>query len=573
MQQLYSSVSPSDQSVFDRSSLFKIARVGDTSRYIIRSMLNNSLSFGISDNEVITKEIPSVDDNVPIEDTFCIEWDGEGFLIYPYGSARVIELGGSNLSTVSKAYASNNSRWQFSQYTGLHKNGSSIYYTDPLTVGTTVTITPIVWATNIDYNTPELSVLSGYTDKATCTWNASTRTGALTLHDDGTLKIRCHIYDGDHISDRTTTYNLYPELVVEEGIYYFKNKDTGKYMQIDNNAAYHENDAIMELWGYQGDDWQKWQLVHIRDGYYKIQSVISGYAVCVKAGEIDDDEVALVQQPYSDLDRMHWMITKSSSGAYIIRPKSGESGTKDWCMCAGDYFFITSGLNVEQQEYVDNKSYMDEWILQLDSLTSDVLRMPNPDAQNKTWWCWAASAKMVGEHNGVAGSLPNGAATLSISTNVHSFEGKLFYGENVDGSLTVDAGQRAIVISRHGDDGNHSGTYDDMVEGMILATCAYTNAGTWGSSGSTLSTSEIEKMNIELANGRWVIGNIFYLTNLNMGHAIVIRNYDSTSEEYTYWDPWTDTEGIFTRTQILTNTIQTVNDENRMLATVNYLVN
>lgn len=129
-------------------------------------------------------------------------------------------------------------------------------------------------------------------------------------------------------------------------------------------ADYDESGSIMELWGFDGGDYQKWQLIHVGDGYYKILSVQSGLAVCVDYGETDENEVALVQESYSSVNRKKWKITKSSSGGYILRPKSGESYNTDWCMCAGDQFLeITDGLNVEQKAYVNDNSYKDEWIL------------------------------------------------------------------------------------------------------------------------------------------------------------------------------------------------------------------
>lgn len=101
IQQVYSASSPASTSVFDRSSLFKISRVSGTSRDIIRSMLNNNLSFGISGTEVITKEIPSADSSVSYLDIFYIEWDGYGFLIRPYGSSNVIKMASTSTANLT----------------------------------------------------------------------------------------------------------------------------------------------------------------------------------------------------------------------------------------------------------------------------------------------------------------------------------------------------------------------------------------------------------------------------------------------------------------------------------------
>lgn len=397
IQQTYSSTSPASTSVFDRSSLFKISRINGTSLYIIRSMLNNNLSFGLSGTEIITKEIPSADSDVGYADTFYIEWTGDGFVIRPNGSSDVIKMASTsttNLTTVAKTNATSSARWHLVQYTGVHKRGSSIYRPVTLNVGTTVTMTPVIWSTNIDYNTPNLSVTPGYTSKATSTWDESTRKATFVLHDDGTLSVTLKIYNGAQSSSYSFTHTVTLTLVVNEGIYFFKNKEVGKYMQIDddNELGYNASGAKMELRDFDNGDYQKWQLVHIKDGYYEVLSVQSGLAVCVKSDSINKNEKPLVQEEYSDLNRKKWKITKSSSGAYILRPKSGESYDTDWCMCAGDQFLgFADGFNVEQKAYVNNNNYKDEWILQ-----SINCSLPTPlIGQQTSMWCWAASAEML----------------------------------------------------------------------------------------------------------------------------------------------------------------------------------
>lgn len=405
VQQKYSASSPADADVFDRSCLFKISRVSGTTRYIIRSMVNNNLSFGISDGEVITKEIPSADADVESADTFYIEWDGSGFLLRPYGSSSVIKISSAsipNLTTVAKSSATVTARWSLVQYTGTHKRGSTIYYPLTLNAGTTVTFTPVVWATNIDYNTPNLSVSSGYTDMATATWSESTRTGSFSLHYDGTLKVTSKIYNASQSSYYSFTHTFTLTLPIEEGIYFFKNKEVGKYMQIDDNddPDYDTSGSHMELWDFDGGDYQKWELIHLGDGYYKILSVKSGMALCVPSGSTNEDEVALIQQPYSNLSRKKWKITKSSSGAYILRPKSSEGYSTDWCMCAGDQFlWITDGLNVEQQAYVNNSSYEDEWII-CDFDTSLLLAIDDSDGSSRHSYFSSTKSNLQTEKNG-----------------------------------------------------------------------------------------------------------------------------------------------------------------------------
>lgn len=198
----------------------------------------------------------------------------------------------------------------------------------------------------------------------------------------------------------------------------------------------------------------------------------------------------------------------------------------------------------------------------------DLIRMPNADAQNKTMWCWNACSKMVGEHNGQSGALNTGATVLTIQSNVHSYGGKLFYGENSNSQLTVDSGQHQINVYIHGDDGNHSGNNKNKEDALQFASLNTMTIGTWGN--RSLSIAQIDLMNNELTSGRWVIGNVFTNTGWS-GHSVVIKSYNTTTEIYTFWDPWTDSEGYFTRTQLFNNTIHTVSsNSDRTLAWVQY---
>lgn len=502
MQQKYSASSPVNTSVFDRSSLFKISRVSGTSRYIIRSLLNNNLSFGVSGTEVVTKEIPSADSDVTAADTFYIEWDGYGFLIRPYGSSNVIKMASTstaNLTTVAKSSANSYARWNLVRYIGANKRGSVIYRPVNMNAGTTGTFTPVVWSTYIDYNAPKLAIKSGYSKYATITWNASTREATVKLHDNGVFDATLYLYNGSQSSSYSWTYSFTITLVIDEGIYFFKNKEVGKYMQIDDNdgSAYDTSGAIMELWGFDGGDYQKWQLIHVGDGYYKILSVKSGMALCVPSGSTNEDGVALIQQSYSNLSRKKWKITKSTSGAYILRPKSGESYDTDWCMCAGDQFlWITDGLNVEQKAYVNNDSYKDEWVLELSRDSNDSAFIALPETYDRSSFFATAIAYL--ENIGYMDNFDN-HATVSA-------------GMSQDDFLDHLRCSKITLVRTHGSETSISLTGDSLTRNELLAlpsdTLAYSEliiygaclTASGGASGANLVAATVS------AGARTVIG-------------------------------------------------------------------
>ncbi len=180
-------------------------------------------------------------------------------------------------------------------------------------------------------------------------------------------------------------------------------------------------------------------------------------------------------------------------------------------------------------------------------------RLPNPNAQNKTHWCWVACAKMVGEHNGGSGSLETGASLLDDQNDVHAFDNALFYGQRSNGK-TVDAGQRQIVVAIHGDDGNYSGDNEDREQALQLASRLDMDIGTIGN-GTRLNDTDIATMHNELNAGRWVLGTLFSPYD-DTGHCIVIKSYDENTGKYDYWDPWNNQEDDFTHSELERSEIQ-----------------
>ena len=120
----------------------------------------------------------------------------------------------------------------------------------------------------------------------------------------------------------------------------------------------------MEQWAYDGEDYQKWEIKSLDNGYYKIISVQSGSALSVPSGKTSTQDVELIQEIYTGDNRQQWKITQTQYGSYTIKPRSSEGLAMDLVMAVGDS--ITVGwddTNVEQRRYVDNTSYMDEWYI------------------------------------------------------------------------------------------------------------------------------------------------------------------------------------------------------------------
>ena len=165
-------------------------------------------------------------------------------------------------------------------------------------------------------------------------------------------------------SSKTVTYTV-NVTEIPSGTYFIQNRETEKYVQPDNDDApnYSNNGGIMEQMDFDGGDYQRWIFTHTGDGYYKITSKKSGYAITVPAGKESTSDIDLILTPYTGSNNQKWKITKTHNGSYKIKAKSSESYTAKDLVLDVQSYIITQNLNIQQREYLDNDSYGDEWWL------------------------------------------------------------------------------------------------------------------------------------------------------------------------------------------------------------------
>ncbi|MBE6633495.1 MAG: hypothetical protein E7620_04015, partial [Ruminococcaceae bacterium] len=136
-----------------------------------------------------------------------------------------------------------------------------------------------------------------------------------------------------------------------EGTYFFRNGEYGKYMQIDNNADANEDQAIFELWSFDGDENQQWCLEYVEKGYYKIKSAAGGlYATAPNALN-----ASIVQTAYTGGTRQQWRFTATSDGRYTVSPRMYPN----YNLSAGDGIIIENGRDVELRE--EREDLKDVW--------------------------------------------------------------------------------------------------------------------------------------------------------------------------------------------------------------------
>ena len=198
LQQYDYGASPAEN--FLRGGLFKISRVGNTEWHIIRLMTNNRLSFYVSGNEVLTKEIPLDDADVSLQDTFRFIISDGSYLIQPYGRSDYI---GANATIASGAEGAPDSyliprdlcdcsRWKMYRYTGISRsNVVAEHY--GLKEGEYSAINITSWSTIINANDPYVYIAPASVDSVDSSWNIGDSKIVVRPNESGSLELRVNI--------------------------------------------------------------------------------------------------------------------------------------------------------------------------------------------------------------------------------------------------------------------------------------------------------------------------------------------------------------------------------------------
>ena len=149
---------------------------------------------------------------------------------------------------------------------------------------------------------------------------------------------------------------------IPNGIYFIENKETAKCIDIQNQVM--ADGTQIHQWGFHGGNTQKWEIEHYGDGYYSIKSCNTSstpfYYLTVQNNTTTEGAKVVLQGSISTGSQ--WKITSTASGGYKIMAKTGEANNRvlavEWVI--GDN--TANGLDMEQKNYQDNNSYLDEWV-------------------------------------------------------------------------------------------------------------------------------------------------------------------------------------------------------------------
>lgn len=158
--------------------------------------------------------------------------------------------------------------------------------------------------------------------------------------------------------------------IVENGTYFIQNAKVRNFLQLDNDdgPSYWTEDAPIELFDFDAQIYQKWNIAYLHNGYYRILSAKSNKSLSIKVGEENTANATVCQEVNLGTVRQQWSITSAHTGQFKIKPRSSEGYSSDWCLAENDGS-VLNGRLAQQRTYSNNNDFIDEWYI--NSLTVD----------------------------------------------------------------------------------------------------------------------------------------------------------------------------------------------------------
>lgn len=296
----------------------------------------------------------------------------------------------ANTDVILSSYTSSLASFRWSLTTATVSNQVRLYDTRTKSFPTSVVR---YVAPGESLTTAELQVYANYTSASTNTQNirwyssdsskvsVNATTGKITGVTPGSTTTIYAMQSGtSYTTISYTTYTIHVTEIPEDSCFIYS-ESAGEYLQIgdaDSENLYLTNGMYLETQDFAGTSYQRWIFEHLGDGYYKIASANGGLALPLPASSSNTSGEYLVQLNYTGSSTQQWKVTKSTSGNYILRPKSAESYATDWCMARG---VGSSNCYVAQSAYTDDTSYFDEWVV---IPQYDVSLIALPEAYDRT---------------------------------------------------------------------------------------------------------------------------------------------------------------------------------------------
>ena len=243
----------------------------------------------------------------------------------------------------------------------LLKNGS--YICMPQITPSNATFKSVIWSWESRESTTDTGITMTNYD-----WGTSTAsyTGTVVVGlKEGTYWLRAYCSDTNYNDTKDVNVHF-----LESGPYYFKNRESNKYMSVEGHSQADGAQIIQE--SFKGEVWQEFYLSRdFMTGYITIKNRHSGKYLSVlnNSGEHDtdikQDSLPTAGNISSAETGQQFKIERISGEDTIkIIPRTGEGYTPQRVVCVANYplNFNFDGVHVQQRDFGANDGYYrDEW--------------------------------------------------------------------------------------------------------------------------------------------------------------------------------------------------------------------
>ena len=235
----------------------------------------------------------------------------------------------------------------------IMKNGG--YICMPQITPANATFKRVIWSWEERGNTTDTGItMSNYA------WGESTAsyTGTVvTGKKEGVYWLRAYCADTNY-SD-TVDVDVH---FLESGPYYFKNRESNKYMSVQEHSQADGAQIVQE--SFKGEVWQEFYLERdFTTGYIRIKNRNSNKYLGVENNSSAHD-TDIKQYAYSKNSAgQQFKIERISGGETIkIIPRTGEGLSPQRVVCVANYVINSDGVHIQQRDFGANDGYYrDEW--------------------------------------------------------------------------------------------------------------------------------------------------------------------------------------------------------------------
>ena len=392
--QQYTKYTDSADEITKLRQLWRIHYLGD-GRYSIRPMHRMIMGLDVktASTNIVIDEIGTTDTLshvTSVSMTWTIEWQSNGYVFQKSGADRYtlgvqVTTNASGQPVVALNYdaTSVNQRWTLIKMSNP-PSGIILYDGDtqmPVTNTAKYYITKEQEKTIYDFNFV-IAIYSADVLPQTLNWQAgnsnvleiNSANGTVIGKTAGTSTVSAGRTINGVFCSQIFSIVVTP---LPTGMYTLNNKQTDCFADIQSQSM--TNGTTIHQWQFHGGNTQKWHFDLLEDGYYAIRSNNSSTSYYL--GVINDSSelnIDVVLRSGSITNGMKWKIEETTSGAFKLIPKTGE--TSDYVL-ATSTSDATNGAKLIQGAYVYNDSYRDEWIL---IKTNDVSLVALPEDYDRS---------------------------------------------------------------------------------------------------------------------------------------------------------------------------------------------